>query len=329
MSPEVLAEYEAIDAEIGTALAAVGTVDAEFALLELRDFDLVERTQHWSSGSGANIVVATPELVHAFELSAETTDALAAGSAVDIGHYQSSSGFAGGDVYLEKSGAFGPAGAAIGTPVEIVRGEAHLNSAVLLGPDHPILEAETPTVSGTIRVMSDELALGDEITVRQAANERWAESFSPVEWGRFGPPMDLMFERSWNDGPSADAVRFWSLLVTGVLSLLIALLMAALSAVELDQDLSSMIAAGAAPSLRRRFLGAHTLYHMVLAAALGVPLAILLYWLATRADDFGPTGPTIPWTVAGVVIVLIPLVVAMFVAVIFRNGKPSAPRRMT
>ena len=141
--------------------------------------------------------------------------------------------------------------------------------------------------------------------------------------------MDLMFERSWNDGPSADAVRFWSLLVTGVLSLLIALLMAALSAVELDQDLSSMIAAGAAPSLRRRFLGAHTLYHMVLAAALGVPLAILLYWLATRADDFGPTGPTIPWTVAGVVIVLIPLVVAMFVAVIFRNGKPSAPRRMT
>lgn len=68
---------------------------------------------------------------------------------------------------------------------------------------------------------------------------------------------------------------------------------------------------------------------MHLASVLGVPLAILLYWLATRADDFGPTGPTIPWTVAGIVIVLIPLVVAMFVAVIFRNGKPSASRRMT
>ncbi len=329
VSPDVLAEYEAIDTEIGTALAAVGTVGVEFDLLELHDFGLVARSrQGWSSSFGHDVLVATPELVDAFDLSAEMREALADGSVVDIGQFRSSE-FAGGDVYLEKSGAGGSVGFAAGTSVEIVRGDAYLNSAVLVPPGHPILERETPTVSGTIRVMADELTRSDEITVRQAANERWAESFSPVEWGRFGPPMDLMFERSWNDGPSAATVRFWSLLVTGVLSLLIALLMAALSAVELDQDLSSMIAAGAAPSLRRRFLGAHTLYHMVLAAVLGVPLAILLYWLATRADDFGPTGPTVPWTVAGVVIVLIPLVVAMFVAALFRNGKPSAPRRMT
>ena len=320
-SPERAAEYERIDAAIGTALGEVGTVQAEVDLVDLTGVDVVVRqTDHWSTSSGASVIVATPELVEALDLDAASRDALASGNVLDVGRHATS----GGNAFLEVSGQ-----QLRSVPVDVTPGPIYFNGAVLVAPDHPILDSVAPEVSGTIRVMAEPLSGDDEYAVRRAGNAAWDEAFDIADWGPYGPAMDLRVEQSWNDGPSAATVRLWALLITGGLSLLIAALMAALSAVELDQDLSAMVAAGAPPGLRRRFLGAHTLYHMVLAAILGVPLAILLYWLATRADDFGPRGPTVPWAVAGIVIVIIPLVVAAAVTLIFRSGRPSVSRRMT
>ena len=128
-------------------------------------------------------------------------------------------------------------------------------------------------------------------------------------------------------GPTAAQTVWISIGGFTALAILISLVTSSLAAVEVDKEISTMIAAGAPPTMRRRLLGAQTSYHLFIAAVIGIPLALLMYWAATRADEFGPDGPTFPWTSMAVMGLLVPVVVGLAVAVIFRNGRPAVSRR--
>ena len=128
-------------------------------------------------------------------------------------------------------------------------------------------------------------------------------------------------------GPTAAQTVWISIGGFTALAILISLVTSSLAAVEVDKEISTMIAAGAPPTMRRRLLGAQTSYHLFIAAVIGIPLALLMYWAATRADDFGPDGPTFPWTSMAVMGLVVPLVVGLAVAAIFRNGRPAVSQR--
>jgi len=120
-------------------------------------------------------------------------------------------------------------------------------------------------------------------------------------------------------------------LAASAVAALIAVVVAALSAVELDRDLGVMVAAGAPPSLRRRFLGMQSAYHVGLAAVLGIPTGLLLYWAITNDgnDAARHNHPVIPWLQIGLLGIVLPLAVGFVIAAMFRSGRPIQTRRMT
>ena len=177
------------------------------------------------------------------------------------------------------------------------------------------------------RVVSD----SDEAAIANIANSVWTETVThvrPVE------ENENNFVSAWIDlgsdtgGPTVTQAVWIAIGGFTALAILISLVTSALAAVEVDKEISTMIAAGAPPSMRRRLLGAQTAYHLFLAALIGIPLAVLLFWAATRADDFGPTGLTLPWTSIAVMALLVPLTVGVAVALVFRNGQPAVSRRV-
>ena len=129
------------------------------------------------------------------------------------------------------------------------------------------------------------------------------------------------------EGPTAAQTVWIAIGGFTALAILISLVTSSLAAVEVDKEISTMIAAGAPPTMRRRLLGAQTTYHLFVAAVIGIPLALLMYWAATRADEFGPDGPTFPWTSMAVMGLVVPVIVGLAVAAIFRNGRPAVSRR--
>ena len=177
------------------------------------------------------------------------------------------------------------------------------------------------------RVVND----GDEATIVAIANDSWAATvdIDPFEFNN-----DENFLGTWvdigNDSGGLTATQAAWVAIGGftALAIFISIVTSALAAVEVDKEISTMIAAGAPPSMRRRLLGAQTAYHLFLAALIGIPLAVLLFWAATRADDFGPTGLTLPWTSIAVMAFLVPLTVGVAVALVFRNGRPAVSRRI-
>ena len=126
--------------------------------------------------------------------------------------------------------------------------------------------------------------------------------------------------------PATFTIEMWIILgVAGVLSLLVALIAASLSAVELDKELSTMIAVGGSPSLRRRIIGVESWYHLTLGGLLGVPLGLLMVWIVERDDiDFAfPAEAVLFGLVVG------PVLVGLLVSALFRSGSPAVSRRLS
>ena len=118
--------------------------------------------------------------------------------------------------------------------------------------------------------------------------------------------------------------------------LVIVALVTSLSAAESDADLQLMVAVGATPATRRRFLGLQTAYYTWFAALLAIPLGLFLMWIAASGESWVEVGPfgsvaandvAIPWTILGGVGVLIPATVGLATALVVRSAKTVAPRR--
>lgn len=118
--------------------------------------------------------------------------------------------------------------------------------------------------------------------------------------------------------------------------LLIVALVTALAATESDHDLRTMVAVGAPPRIRRRFLGIQTIYYTLFAAVLATPLAMLLLNVSTTDNwvEVGPFGSidgssvATPWLMIGIVVVGIPLVVGGLTALTVRSAPTVPPRRI-
>jgi hypothetical protein len=165
----------------------------------------------------------------------------------------------------------------------------------------------------------------DQEILSGLANEVWADEVRG-DLGMYGSAW--VGTVSGPVGPTAAQAVWVALGVVTALAILISLVTSALAAVEVDREISTMIAAGAPPSIRRRLLGGQTAYHLFVASLLGVPLALLLFWAATSGDGSGPRGPVFPWTSMAVMLFVVPLVVGLAIALVFRNGKPSVSRRL-
>ncbi|MEM9203377.1 MAG: FtsX-like permease family protein [Actinomycetota bacterium] len=112
-------------------------------------------------------------------------------------------------------------------------------------------------------------------------------------------------------------------------AVLIALIGAALSAVEIDRELGTMVAMGASPSIRRRFIGLQSGYHTAIAALLGTPIAVALVAVAYGSDDFDQGSIVVPWPTIVVVIAVMPVFVGVTMALVFRSGRPTVSRRLS
>ncbi len=105
------------------------------------------------------------------------------------------------------------------------------------------------------------------------------------------------------------------------LVLLIGGCLIAVAATESDHDIATMVRVGAAPSLRRRFLGLQAGYHAALGAILGIPVGLLLLAELRRALNDGEH-LRLPWLSISVVLVAMPLVLAVVVSLAVRSRPP-------
>lgn len=130
----------------------------------------------------------------------------------------------------------------------------------------------------------------------------------------------------------------WLVVGAALLVVLLTLgLVTALSSTESDHDLRTMVAVGAPPRIRRRFLGLQSGYHALIGAVLAVPLGAGLYWASARTDPWPVVGPfgarmsdavAVPWFVLLAVVVCVPLVIGALTAGVFRSAPTVPPRRI-
>lgn len=102
---------------------------------------------------------------------------------------------------------------------------------------------------------------------------------------------------------------------------------AALSGFETEQEIRSMIANGASPSIRRWFRATQSGLQLGLAGLVGVPFGVLLFWAVTRSDPSVPD-PIFPWETMAALGLGVPLLVVMVVAATTGSGRPSVSRRV-
>lgn len=131
--------------------------------------------------------------------------------------------------------------------------------------------------------------------------------------------------------------RWVVLAISLVIALVVLVLVTMLSATESDHDLRTMVAVGAAPRMRRRFLGLQGGLHALTGAVLAIPLAVALAWAGERADGGsaqGPFGVAMPgqvvldWPVMGIVLVGVPLTIGAVIALLVRSAPTVPPRRV-
>lgn len=126
--------------------------------------------------------------------------------------------------------------------------------------------------------------------------------------------------------------------VTLLVVLIVISLVTAVSAAEVDEELSSIVAVGAPGSFRRRFLGLLTGYQTLIGAALAIPLGVGLTKVFTSARESfyqGPFGELsnsaifIPWVPLLALLLGAPLVVGLLTMVSVRSAPVTPPRRAT
>ena len=131
--------------------------------------------------------------------------------------------------------------------------------------------------------VGDSSTIADEEAFATIANEVWNQTIT--EGTNSSTSAWINSDRGL-EGPTAAQTVWIAIGGFTALAILISLVTSSLAAVEVDKEISTMIAAGAPPTMRRRLLGAQTTYHLFVAAVIGIPLALLMYWAATRADEF-------------------------------------------
>ena len=126
--------------------------------------------------------------------------------------------------------------------------------------------------------------------------------------------------------------------VTLVVVLIVVSLVTAVSAAEVDEEVRTIVAVGAAGSYRRRFLGLLTGYQTLVAVALSVPLGLGLVKVFSSANDYDQPGifgsvhsslVVIPWWQIGAFALAIPVVIGLLTLGSVRSASVTPPRRAT
>ncbi len=162
-----------------------------------------------------------------------------------------------------------------------------------------------------------------------------AEPLSDAQRDAIASTPEATVAVAWPERFSTEQILWAGMGATALVVLLIVGLVTALAATESDHDLRTMVAVGASPRLRRRFLGTQTAYYTLFAALLATPLALLLLRMALSGDwvDIGPFGTmpahflAIPWDVLAVLAVGLPLAIGAVTAVLVRSSPTVPPRR--
>ncbi len=151
-------------------------------------------------------------------------------------------------------------------------------------------------------------------------------------------PITEEQRRTLADGLVADVVvsagddvaeRIFQRLVLGISAgflFFFGLVGAALSGIETEREVATMIAAGARPSIRRWFRAAQAGLQLFTAGLVGAPLGVLLFWAATRTDASVPAA-VYPWDAMLFLGVVVPAAVVLVVAATTAAGNPSVSRR--
>ncbi len=125
---------------------------------------------------------------------------------------------------------------------------------------------------------------------------------------------------------------------TLVVVLIVVALVTAVSAAEVDNEVSTIVAVGAPGSIRRRFLGLLTGYQTLVAMALAVPLGLGLVKVFNSANDYVHSGPfglvdgarvVVPWAWMIGFAVILPIVIGLLTLASVRSAPVTPPRRAT
>ncbi len=120
--------------------------------------------------------------------------------------------------------------------------------------------------------------------------------------------------------------------------LVVVALVTAVSAAEVDEELRTMVAIGAAGSFRRRFLGLLTGYQALVAMTLAVPLGLSLAWAFISSQNWFYAGPFgvvdasavyVPWGRVALFAVSLPPLIGLLTLVSVRSAPVTPPRRAT
>lgn len=137
-------------------------------------------------------------------------------------------------------------------------------------------------------------------------------------------------------GVGVSANETMAMIVAGAVAIvaIVIAIVVGLSATESDRDVAVMVAVGAAPSMRRRFLGRQSALYTATASLIAVPLGLLLMLVATgdtvSVGKLGvwEGGIAVPWAAVASTLLLIPLVVGVGTGLIVRSLPARPPRRV-
>lgn len=226
---------------------------------------------------------------------------------------------------------------AAGTPV-VLGIEDRPTSATLDGRSFPARELRVPITWAMPKLL---------IPPTMAAEQDWSLTGSQALFVVDGNVPDDKANELWNlDGLSANLTDTGLLSSSGfmlvglagtlLVMLIITALVTALAAAESDRDLAVMTAVGAPPSMRRRFLGLQTAFYATFAAALAIPLGLLLLKVTSGGQTYTAVGPfgaapgdtlVVPWAIIGLLAVVFPPVIGGLTALAVRSS-PTLPRQV-
>ena len=209
-------------------------------------------------------------------------------------------------------------------------------SVMIAGIVHDARELPVPTIEYFMPriLVNDEIAATLDGPVQQRAlfvapEPPTTEQMQPL-WN-----SNLDMSTGWED-TSQTAILAMALGGTLLVVLIVVALVTALSAAESGEDIQTMVAVGAANSIRRRFFAFQAGYHTLIAAVLAIPLGVLMMKALASTEAYRYAAPfgvvdgtriAIPWLELGLLIVVVPLTMMFLTALAVRSAPLTPPRR--